>query len=65
MTMKKITGKMLDSRVTGENTTAKEKILGYLIGPSGCLIVNAVLATYLNLYYTDVLKLTGAFFRRY
>lgn len=50
-----------DSRINSQETTAKEKILGYLIGPSGCLIVNAVLATYLNLYYTDVLKLTGAF----
>ncbi len=55
------TEKLLASRVSGENTTAKEKILGYLIGPSGCLVVNAVLAAYLNLYYTDVLKLTGAF----
>lgn len=45
-----------------ENVSAKEKIFGYLLGPSGCLVVNAVLATYLNLYYTDVLKLTGSDF---
>lgn len=32
-----------DSRINSQDTTAKEKILGYLIGPSGCLIVNAVL----------------------
>lgn len=58
--MKQTLDRLLQSRVSGEKT-AKEKILGYLIGPSGCLVVNAVLATYLNLYYTDVLKLTGAF----
>ena len=36
----------------------KEKWLGYLVGPSGGLLLNAMLATYLNVYYTDVLKLT-------
>lgn len=55
----------LDSRVTTENTNGKEHWLGYMIGPAGALLLNAVLATYLNVYYTDVLKLTplwgGAF----
>ena len=53
------------SRIHSENVTAKEKWLGYLLGPAGALLLNAVLATYLNVYYTDVLKLTdvwgGAF----
>ena len=52
-------GKRLASRVTAENVTAKEKWLGYLLGPAGALLLNAVLATYLNVYYTDVLKLGG------
>ncbi|HBW05338.1 MAG TPA: hypothetical protein DEF02_01920, partial [Clostridiales bacterium] len=30
-----------------------------LLGPCGALLLNAVLATYLNVYYTDVLNLTG------
>ncbi|MBQ4473763.1 MAG: MFS transporter [Lachnospiraceae bacterium] len=47
-------GKVRTSEVTG-----KEKWLGYLIGPAGALLLNAVLATYLNVYYTDVLGLTG------
>lgn len=47
-----------NSRVKSKNVTAKEKWLGYLIGPIGALLLNAVLATYLNVYYTDVLKLT-------
>ena len=53
------------SRITSENVTAKERWLGYLLGPAGALLLNAVLATYLNVYYTDVLGLTriagGAF----
>ena len=48
----------LDSRLTSPDVTAKEKWLGYLLGPSGALLLNAVLATYLNVYYTDVLNLT-------
>ena len=46
------------SRVRSENVTKKEKWLGYLLGPAGALLLNAVLATYLNVYYTDVLNLT-------
>ena len=50
--------KLPKSRVTGADVTKSEKWLGYLIGPAGALLLNAVLATYLNIYYTDVLKLT-------
>lgn len=52
-------GKRLSSRISGERVTAREKWLGYLMGPAGALLLNAVLATYLNVYYTDVLKLGG------
>lgn len=66
MTREKRTGLRLpQTRITGERVTGKEKWLGYLLGPAGALLFNAVLATYLNVYYTDVLKLTtvwgGAF----
>lgn len=54
----KLNSPLLNSRVTKNDVTAKEKWLGYLLGPSGALLLNAVLATYLNVYYTDVLKLT-------
>jgi len=54
-----------NSRITNKNVQKSEKWLGYLIGPAGALLLNAVLASYLNVYYTDVLKLThiwgGAF----
>ena len=46
------------SRIHSEQVTKSEKWLGYLLGPAGALLLNAVLATYLNVYYTDVLKLT-------
>lgn len=53
------------SRVQEENVTGKEKWLGYLVGPAGAVLLNAVLASYLNVYYTDVLGLAplwgGAF----
>ena len=56
---------LFQSRVDSVNVSPKEKWLGYLLGPAGALLLNAVLATYLNVYYTDVLKLThvwgGAF----
>ena len=53
--------KIFNSKVHSRNVERKEKWLGYLIGPAGALLLNAVLATYLNIYYTDVLKLSGLF----
>lgn len=57
--------KALQSKIHSPNVTPAEKWLGYLLGPAGALLLNAVLATYLNVYYTDVLNLTtlwgGAF----
>ena len=50
--------KVFNSRIKSESVTNKEKWLGYLLGPAGALLLNAVLATYLNVYYTDVLNLT-------
>ena len=57
--MKLLEKKFFDSRVKSAEVKASEKWLGYLIGPAGALLLNAVLATYLNVYYTDVLNLTG------
>lgn len=51
--------KTFDSHVNSPDTTGKERWLGYLLGPAGALLLNAVLATYLNVYYTDVLKLSA------
>ncbi len=50
---------LLKSKVRSQDVCPSEKWLGYLLGPAGALLLNAVLATYLNVYYTDVLKLTS------
>ncbi len=47
------------SRITQENVSARERWFGYLLGPVGTLLFNAVLGVYLNVFYTDVLGLTG------
>ena len=55
----KLSSPLFSSRVKHDDVKSKEKWLGYLLGPAGALLLNAVLATYLNVYYTDVLKLTS------
>ena len=56
----KLLGKnIFNSRISTERVKGGEKWLGYLLGPAGALLLNAVLASYLNVYYTDVLNLTG------
>lgn len=56
-TSKFLSGRIFNSKVKSQNVTGKEKWLGYLVGPCGALLFNAVMATYLNVYYTDVLGL--------
>lgn len=57
--MKTITlNKLPASRIHSDTVIKSEKWLGYFAGPVGALLFNAVLATYLNVFYTDVLKLT-------
>ncbi|MCM1060298.1 MAG: MFS transporter [Eubacterium sp.] len=51
--------KFWNSRITSENTSFKEKAFGYLIGPVGALLFNAIINGYINVYYTDVLGLTA------
>ena len=52
-----LSGRIWNSKLTSQNVGNKEKWLGYLLGPCGALLFNAVMATYLNVYYTDVLGL--------
>jgi putative transporter len=60
MTQKKlIASRVFRTRIHFPDVKPAEKWLGYLLGPAGALLLNAVLATYLNVYYTDVLKLTA------
>lgn len=58
--MKQATANRLPaSRIKSSDVTRSEKWIGYLTGPAGALLLNAVLASYLNVYYTDVLNLTS------
>lgn len=58
--MKILSSKLLNSRIQSYNTTSKEKFLGYLAGPAGALLVNALLAQgFLNVFYTDELGMSG------
>ena len=57
MKNKLFNGKRFATCVKAEQVSGSEKWLGYLLGPAGALLLNAVLATYLNVYYTDVLKM--------
>ncbi|MCR5522413.1 MAG: MFS transporter [Clostridia bacterium] len=51
---------VFNSKISSENVTSKEKWLGYLIGPAGALLINAMLAQgFLNVFYTDELGLSG------
>lgn len=51
---KMLSGRIFNSKVKSQNVKGKEKWLGYLVGPCGALLFNAVMATYLNVYYTDI-----------
>lgn len=49
---------IFDSRIKQDKVTVLEKSLGYFIGPFLALISNAILASYLNRYYSDVVGWT-------
>lgn len=49
---------MLNSKCKHAVPDSKEKIFGYLLGPVGAQLLYFLIQTWLNVYYTDVLKLT-------
>lgn len=52
--------KIFNSKIQSNNITNKEKWLGYLAGPAGALLLNALLAQgFLNVFYTDELGIGG------
>lgn len=50
---------LFDSHVPEDKITGKEKLLGYFMGPIAVMVMNAILSNYLNVYYTDVLNISG------
>ncbi len=58
--------RIFDTRIKSENVTTKERVVGYLMGPAFVMSMYYISGqSYLNTFYTDVLKLTpvwgGAF----
>lgn len=49
---------LLRTKITSANVRARERALGYFLGPFIALISNAILGSYLNRYYTDVIGIT-------
>ena len=54
-----LAGKFFDSRVSSEKVGKKEKYLGHFLGPVSVILMNSILSNYLNVYYTDVLAISG------
>lgn len=52
-------GKFFDSRICSEKVEKKEKYLGHFLGPISVILMNSILSNYLNVYYTDVLDISG------
>ena len=46
--------RIFNSKVKSYNVKGKEAWLGYLVGPAGALLLNAILGSYLNQFYLDV-----------
>lgn len=56
MKRRPIDGKFFDSKAKGSSVSNKERWIDYLLGPSGALLVNAILGgSFLNIFYTDVI----------
>ena len=54
-----LSARIFDSRIKSEKVEKKEKWLGYFIGPISVILMNSILSNYLNVYYTDVLDISG------
>lgn len=52
-------GRFFDSRIHSEKIEKKEKYLGFFLGPVSVILMNSILSNYLNVYYTDVLDISG------
>lgn len=49
--------KIFDSKIKSDKITGKERWLGYMLGPFSVMMMNSILNSYLNVYYTDVMDI--------
>lgn len=47
----------MDSRIKSANVQNSERWMGYFLGPAGVILLNGIMASYLNVFYTDVLRI--------
>lgn len=52
--------KFWDTRITSANVNKKERILGYIVGPFGVMLLQSIVNSYFNQYLTDVLGFTAS-----
>ncbi len=52
-----LNAKIFDSRIRTAKVGGKERLLGYCLGPVSVMLMNSILNNYLNVYYTDVIRL--------
>ena len=52
---------LLSSKISSPNVKPPEMLIGYLIGPFGALLSSGIFTSFLNQYFTDVLRLDTAF----
>ena len=50
---------IFNSRIKSANVQNSERWVGYFLGPGGVILLNAIMSSYLNVYWTDVAKISG------
>ncbi len=45
-----------DSKIHSPDVQRKERWLGFFFGPAGIVLMNGIISTFLNLFYTDVMR---------
>lgn len=49
----------MNTRIKSANVQNSERWIGYFLGPGGVILLNAIMASFLNVYWTDVAKING------
>lgn len=57
--MKLLSSRIFNTRIRSEHVSGKERWLGYFWGPIGATLLSGILTSYLNVYYTDVIDISG------
>lgn len=50
---------VFNTKIKSANVRNSERWIGFFFGPAGVILLNAIMASYLNVYWTDVAKIGG------